>query len=386
MEGEDRSRCRLFKISLVVACAFWVLDAAPDAIVFYPEQSWSSNLWPSDSKVLWKRVFVAAALVAFGFGADVVVGGRRRDSRKLLLGRRIFERSSDGILVTDPESRIVDVNAAFEELSGYRREELLSRNPSIFYSERHDEEFYRRVLEAVADTGHWDGEFWDRSKNGEIRPKWVSIDTVFDDAGRVVNYFAVVKDISKLKAQHEELVSLAYRDPLTHLPNRRLLDDRLGQALNIAERRGTAIAVLFIDLDGFKRINDTLGHRAGDELLQAAAERIRALTRSADTLARLSGDEFVLMLTDIRKRGAEALVAEKLCEALRRPFRFDGQDWSVGASIGIARYPQDADCASELLRRADAAMYRVKRNGRGHYRYYGGTAGSTRAENGWGTG
>jgi diguanylate cyclase (GGDEF)-like protein/PAS domain S-box-containing protein len=384
VDGEDRSRCRLFKVSLVVACAFWMLDAAADAIVFYPEQSWPSHLWPADTKVLWTRLLVAIVLVAFGLRANAVVSGRKRDSRKLLLGRRIFERSSDGIVVTDPESRIVDVNAAFEELSGYRREELLGRSPSIFHSERHDEEFYRRIWDCVARSGHWDGEFWDRRKNGEIHPKWVSIDTVFDDAGRVVNYFAVVKDITKLKAQHEELVSLAYRDPLTHLPNRRLLDDRLGQALNIAERRGTAIAVLFIDLDGFKRINDTLGHRAGDELLLAAAERIRALTRSADTLARLSGDEFVVMLTDIRKEGAEALVAEKLCGALSRPFRFEGQDWFVGASIGIARYPHDADCASELLRRADAAMYRVKRNGRGHYRYYGEAAGNSRAENGGG--
>lgn len=382
MDGENRLGCRLFRVSLLVACAFWMVDAAADAYVFSTGRSWSSHLWPTDPRTLWMRLFVVGLLIGFGLHANRRVSERQRDARKLRLGHRIFERSSDGIIVTDPQSRIVDVNAAFEDLSGYSRKELVGQSLSIFSSARHDEAFYHQMWESVARTGHWDGEVWDRRKNGEIHPKWVSIDTVYDDSGRVTNHFAIVKDISKLKAQQEELVSLAYRDPLTHLPNRRLLDDRLAQALKIAERSGTAIAVLFIDMDGFKRINDTLGHRAGDELLLAVAERIRALTRSADTLARLSGDEFVLMLTDIRKSGAEALVAEKLCEALSRPFRFDGQDWSVGASIGIARYPQDADCASELLRRADAAMYQVKRNGRGHYRYYGDVFGRTRAGDG----
>lgn len=369
MDGEGQSGCRLFKISIGVASAFWVLDAAAGAFVLYPGTGLLAHLWPEDAKALLLRLFVVSVLVAFGFHANTAVSNRRRDARKLRLGRRMFERCSDGIVVTDPDWRIVDVNAAFEELSGCHREELLGANPSFLASGRQDEQFRRKVLESVAGTGHWDGEVWDRRKDGEIHPQWVSIDTVFDDSGRVTHHFAFVKDISKLKARHEELVSLAYRDPLTHLPNRRLFDDRLGQALNIAERAGSAIAILFIDLDGFKRVNDTLGHRAGDELLLAVAERIRTLTRSADTLARLSGDEFVLMLTDIR-HGAEIRVAEKLCEALSGPFRFDGQDWSVGASIGIARYPQDADCGPELLRRADAAMYEVKRNGRGHFRYY----------------
>ncbi len=290
--------------------------------------------------------------------------------RNLHLAEKVIENSLEGILITDENVRILSVNPAFCRLTGYSAEEVIGENPSILSSRRHGPEFYAELWGRLKRDGHWQGEIWNRRKDGEIFPELLTITAIRDADGTLTHYAALFSDISELKQNEEQIRHLAYYDPLTGLPNRRLLEDRLQVALAHAHRNHLRMAVLFIDLDRFKRINDSLGHQVGDQLLVTIAQRLCYSLREDDTVARMGGDEFVVLLPEIEGPDAAAHTARRLIETLKRPVAIDGHELVVTISIGVSMYPEDSDSAIELIKNADAAMYRAKQTGRDSFQLY----------------
>lgn len=276
----------------------------------------------------------------------------------------VFDHTDLGIIVTNTDANIVAVNPAYCRMSGYSEAELVGRNPRIQQSGRHDKAFYRELWRTLDATGQWQGEIWNRRKCGEAYPAWQNISAVRDAHGRVVRFLAVTSDITPIKAVQDRLDHLAHHDALTGLPNRLYFMTALERSLAHADRQQDNVGLLFIDLDHFKSINDTLGHAAGDRLLVEVAHRLRNVIRSEELVARLGGDEFVVALENLRSREEAAGVARKLLEELERPLRIDGNALTPLASIGIALYPGDARAPAELLTAADNAMYEAKRQGR----------------------
>lgn len=289
---------------------------------------------------------------------------------RLNLVAKIIRSSNEGILVTDVRGDIVEVNEAFCRLTGYTREEVLGKNPRIMKSDRHPPEFYAEMWRQLRETGHWMGEVWDRRKNGEVFPKLLSVSSVRNDANEVTYYVGIFSDITQIKQTEQRLRRLAHFDPLTRLPNRLLFRDRLQQALMDAGRHGQMAALMLLDLDRFKDINDTLGHKAGDDLLKAVAKRIVSCVRKSDTVARLGGDEFTVVLSEIPGPQGVAGLARKIRRALAEPFRLGGKDVFITASIGISLYPSDSTEVGRLLQSADMALYRAKDQGRDNFQFF----------------
>jgi diguanylate cyclase (GGDEF)-like protein/PAS domain S-box-containing protein len=280
------------------------------------------------------------------------------------------------MVVMDAEGAILRANTAFSRTTGYSQEEALGKKFNFLQSGRHPPEFFAELWQQVRGTGHWQGEIWDRRKNGEVYPKWTTISSVRDRGGEISHYVGSFSDISERKEHAEEISRLAYYDSLTALPNRQLMMDRLKRAMHHAGRSGRFGAVLFLDLDNFKNINDTLGHDEGDKLLQEAAQRLRACVREEDTVARFGGDEFVVVLEELegpRERAAvlAKTVTDKLLAALARPFLLQGREYPCSASIGVALWRGDPQGdPNELLKRADLAMYEAKKAGRNAARFF----------------
>jgi len=295
---------------------------------------------------------------------------RHRAEERLRQAATVFENTDQGIIVADAGRQIVAVNRAFTEITGYSADEVVGRNPSLLQSGQHDRAFYTRLWRTLNRTRQWRGEIWNRRKNGEMYPAWQSISLVTDDSGRLSNYIAIFSDISALKASEQRLDHLAHHDALTGLPNRLLLDAKLDQILELAKRNRNKVALLFLDLDRFKLINDTMGHSHGDELLRTIAERLKGSVRAEDTVARLGGDEFVIVLAEIKRSGDAAVLAEKILKAVSTPVRLGGQEIVTSTSIGISLFPDDGDNHADLLKTADAAMYHAKESGRQNYRFY----------------
>jgi diguanylate cyclase (GGDEF)-like protein/PAS domain S-box-containing protein len=283
---------------------------------------------------------------------------------------RVFDESSEGILITDAAADIVTVNSGFEALTGYSKQEVIGRNPSLMKSDVHDEAFFANMWRSLRETGRWQGEVWDRRKNGELLAKWLSISAVRDHKGVVTHYIGIFRDITATKRTEARLEQLAHYDPVTGLPNRILFVDRLRQAMARAARDGMQVAVMFLDLDGFKTVNDSLGHRAGDRLLAAVARRLAEKVRASDTLARLGGDEFTVVVPSVKTVREVAAVARKLVAALRTPFEIDGHELFTTTSIGISLYPFDGADVDTLLRTADTAMYQAKKQGKNRYQFH----------------
>lgn len=291
--------------------------------------------------------------------------------RELKLSAAVFNASTEGITVTDADNKIIAVNPAFLRISGYSSEEVIGRNPNVLSSGRQDRAFYQALWHELKTKRFWQGEIWNRRKSGEIYPEWLNINVVTDEEDKVLFHVAVFSDITARKQAEQKLYHLAHYDPLTKLPNRTLLQDRLQQAIAQAERhKNPKLALLFIDLDRFKLVNDTHGHMVGDLLLQEVASRLKATVRSSDTVSRIGGDEFVILLPELDNADDAAAVAKHIIESLIKPFLLHDKDVHIGSSIGISLYPDDGGDVTTLMKTADAAMYTVKEAGRNHYRFF----------------
>jgi diguanylate cyclase (GGDEF)-like protein/PAS domain S-box-containing protein len=284
--------------------------------------------------------------------------------RSLRLAERFIEDTREGVMITDADGHTVSVNPAFSRLTGYSAQEVLGKRPSVLSSGHQDQEFYAAMWRDLRAHGHWRGEIWNRRKSGEVFPEFLSITAITDEQGEVSHYAGLFTDISRLKEEEANIRSLAYRDPLTGLPNRRLLDDRLDMAIAQAHRHGRRVGVLFLDLDRFKNINDSFGHAVGDEVLIELARRLEACVREGDTVARLGGDEFIVILADIEQTEEAWRAAERILAALRQPLLLQGQELPITCSLGLSVYPDHGTSREILLGHADAAMYRVKESGR----------------------
>jgi diguanylate cyclase (GGDEF)-like protein/PAS domain S-box-containing protein len=299
---------------------------------------------------------------------------RKRIEADLQVAATAFE-AQVGIIVTDASTEILRVNQAFTEDTGYTAAEAVGRTPRMFKSGRHDAAFYAAMWESIRRTGAWQGEIWDRRKNGEIYPKWMTITAVKGPDGVASHYVGTQFDLTDRKAAEEEIRYLAFYDPLTRLPNRRLLLDRLHQALATSARRQRQGALLFIDLDNFKTLNDTLGHNLGDSLLQQVAQRLASCVREGDTVARLGGDEFVVILEDLDPTPNEAAaqakaVGEKIRAALNQTYLLSGRDSHSTPSIGVALFGNKQETVEQMLKQADLAMYQAKSAGRNVVRFF----------------
>ncbi len=298
------------------------------------------------------------------------ISDRKRNDETLRLWATVFENSGEAVMITDRNNRIMSVNQAFTHITGYAPGEVIGENPKLLSSGRHDEAFFREMWRRLNASGHWQGEIWDRRKSGEVYPKWLGISAVRDAGDNLTHYVAIFSDISERKEAQERIEYLARHDPLTGLPNRTLLADRLEQALAHADRNKTRVALLFLDLDRFKTINDSLGHPVGDRLLQEVTVRLKTSVRESDTISRLGGDEFVIVVPDLQDEEAAAAVAEKILEITRQPFAIDQHQLTTSISIGITLYPADGSDFDTLLKKADTAMYHAKDAGRNTYRFF----------------
>jgi diguanylate cyclase (GGDEF)-like protein/PAS domain S-box-containing protein len=311
-------------------------------------------------------VFLARARISRFFGKSE----HSADRERLRQAAAVFDCTREGVLVTDRNGLIVHVNRAFMAITGYVREEVLGQRPNLFKSGRHGPDFYRDMFATLASQGEWSGEIWNRRKSGEIYPQWQTIRVVRDDNDQISHYVAVFSDISAIKDSEHELAYLAHHDPLTGLPNRLLFSDRTEQALTSAQLHKRGCALLLLDLDHFKNINDSLGHNVGDELLKGVAERFRGLFAPGVTLARLGGDEFAVLVENCSQPGQAAALARRILDALKEPLRFDDHALFINASIGISLFPGDALSAGQLLRNADSALFKAKSAGRDGYALY----------------
>ncbi|NHI00535.1 EAL domain-containing protein [Oceanimonas sp. MB9] len=293
-----------------------------------------------------------------------------RSRLNLQLAERVIEASLEGIIITDAGGRIEFVNPAFTHTTGYSAEEVMGRTPALLSSGRHDAAFYRAMWQTLNEQGYWRGEIWNRRKSGQLYLELLTITAIQDDGGNITNFAALFTDITHIRENEDRIRQLAYYDALTGLPNRRLLEDRLALAVRHAHRSRRHLAVIFIDLDHFKQVNDTLGHAAGDELLLEVSRRIRARLREDDTLARLGGDEFIVLLPELEQADEASRIAQRLIDAVAEPFYIRNQPFRIGCSLGVSLYPDDADTPETLLHHADSAMYQAKQEGRNDYRLY----------------
>ena len=299
------------------------------------------------------------------------ISDRKETEMRLLLANRIMESTSEGVLVTDENGIIISVNPAFSKITGYLSAEAIGQRPSLLKSDHHDQGFYRQLWSEVLTQGRWEGEIWNRRKNGEVYPEWLTINRIPALDGIPERFVAVFHDITEQRQASDRIQYLAFHDALTGLPNRALFQDRLVLAVERARRENKRLSVTFIDLDGFKEINDSLGHDVGDLLLQEVAKRIRArLRRGVDTVARLGGDEFVVLMEDLKEVEHCACLAAEIIEDIAAPLQLRGHPVRVGASMGMAFYPEDGGEALELMKHADTAMYAAKASGKGVYRFF----------------
>ncbi|MCL2160949.1 MAG: EAL domain-containing protein [Betaproteobacteria bacterium] len=288
----------------------------------------------------------------------------------LKLYATLFNSAAEGMLITDANSRVLVANPAFSTITGYSVEEIHTRSPSMLSSGRHARSFYNDMWKVVGQSGKWQGEVWNRRKNGELYPEWLSISAVYDSDGSITNYIGVFSDITERKKNEAHIQHLSLHDTLTNLPNRLLMQERLNEALAQSKRINSYTAVLFLNLDRFRNINDTLGNELGDALLQQVAHRSHSLLRDTDTVSRLGSDEFVFILPDIDQPQDAAGIARKLLTHIGRPYLLGDHNITITASIGIALSTTDGSTAAELLRNADAAMSRAKEDGRDNFRFY----------------
>jgi diguanylate cyclase (GGDEF)-like protein/PAS domain S-box-containing protein len=328
----------------------------------------------ADGRTVWVRNIVntvsleggGSALQGFLFD----ITERRQAEEQLRLAGEVFQSSGEAIVITDGEMRLLSVNPAFTAITGYSAEDAVGQTPYTLSpgvrSQERDQEIWQRVWH----QGYWQGEVWDRRRNGDIYPKWLSVSVVRDAVGRPVNYIEIFSDVSERKESEERVRHLAHHDFLTDLPNRVLLNDRIAQAVSHADRNRSQVALLFLDLDRFKTVNDSLGHSVGDKMLQEVARRLRGCMRASDTVSRQGGDEFVILMPDVSDAADIARGAQKVLDAVGSAYAIDGHELITTPSIGISVFPSDGVDVETLLKNADAAMYHAKESGRNNYQFF----------------
>ena len=327
--------------------------------------------WASTSK--WP-LFDAEGKVEGLFGISRDITTHKLNEEKLELAASVFHNSREGITITRTDGTIVDVNEAFTTITGYSRDEVLGKNPRLLSSGRHNAAHYASMWQSLINKGHWYGEIWNRRKSGEVYAEMLTITTVPDAQGKPLHYVALFSDITTAKVHEQQLEHIAHYDALTNLPNRVLLADRLKQAMLQVQGRAQRLAVVFLDLDGFKAVNDAHGHEAGDHLLAALAIRMKAALREGDTLARIGGDEFVAVLVDLLDATESMPMLNRLLAAACEPVQWNGAALQVSASLGVTLYPQDEELdADQLQRQADQAMYQAKVSGKNGYHFFDAT-------------
>jgi diguanylate cyclase (GGDEF)-like protein/PAS domain S-box-containing protein len=389
--GQRHEFERLLSHARIILRYGFSLEAATDMLVNGPVRDRLGLLAEANLRLLQQEqqsmasyrvgllIGVLALLFALGLLARRYYAQRHANDRDLRLAGTVFDSSQQGIIITAVDGSIVRVNDAYCRMTGYAREELLGRNPRLLKSGLQAEHFYRELWDSLKFRGRWQGELQNRRKDGEAYVQWTNIEQVSTQEGESL-YVGIASDITELVDTREQLAQLAYTDTLTGLPNRVLFQDRLHQSLAQSRREHVKLALIYIDLDNFKTVNDTLGHSAGDELLGQVAGRLRACVRESDTVARLGGDEFALILMDARGAEEMARVARHLQEKLAEPYHLQGLDVTGGASMGITFWPEDGDSAETLLKNADVAMYRAKAQGRNNFQFYTGDMAASVAE------
>ncbi len=300
------------------------------------------------------------------------VSVRKQAEAELQLAASVFTHAREGIMITDPNGAILDVNETFTQITGFSRDEVLGRNPRLLSSGRHDKAFFAEFWGGLLSQGAWSGEIWNRRKSGEIYAEMQTISAVRDNEGQIKQYLSLFSDITTLKEHEAQLETIAYHDALTGLPNRLLLNDRLQHAMLQCKRRKDMLALVYLDLDGFKSVNDQHGHAIGDALLIGIAKNIKLALRAGDTLARLGGDEFIILLVDLQNPSDCEPLLERILDAAAEPVACGGLRLRISASLGVAYYPQAADLdATQLLQQADQAMYHAKHEGKNRFRISG---------------
>jgi len=377
-----------------------MLGYAPEELVKLDFQVLCDGCWPSHQKCLsemaagvsahfeydlplnhkqgykiWTHTIIAPLCEADGeikYFIHVIdnIHERKAIEEKLQLAATVFNNSAEAIIITDAGCNILSVNQAFTAITGFTSEEAVGKNPRMLSAKTQDQKFYEEMWAAVKTMGHWQGEIWNRRKNGEIYPTWLTLSSVRNTSGEITNYVGISQDITVRKETEQRLAYLANHDALTGLPNRTLFNDRLNHALAHGERYKLGLAILFLDLDRFKVINDTLGHDIGDQLLQNLAQRLTKSLRGSDTVARWGGDEFTILVDELNSPQDAVAVARRVLDVLTEPFMLNGHEIFVTCSIGITLYPKDGRDAQALLSNADAAMYRAKEKGRNNYQFY----------------
>ena len=326
-------------------------------------------------QILWEEVrgnvFVDHAGNVVGLrGSGINITDRKLAENRMRQALVVFNTSGQGIMTTDADGVITSINPAFSAITGYAPEEVIGHRSSMFKSGRHEPAFYQALWQHLADLGHWEGEIWNRRRSGQLYPQWLSISSVRDEHSKVVEYVALFNDITERKQHEEAIWRQANFDALTGLANRNLLADRLERALAQARRNGKKVGLAFLDLDGFKWINDTLGHDVGDVMLVEVGRRLAACVREQDTAARLGGDEFTVVIHDLADAQDMLAIGEKLVGLLREPFMLAGSPHALSGSVGITLYPDDGEDVQTLLKNADIAMYKAKQGGKNRYQFY----------------
>jgi diguanylate cyclase (GGDEF)-like protein/PAS domain S-box-containing protein len=322
-----------------------------------------------------KIVSLSASQYVDAVGSELLISvyditARKAVEEQLRFSSNIFEQTHEGILLTDIDSKVIDVNPAFTKITGYSREEIIGQTANILNSGQHSTSFFKQLWQELLDTGQWQGEVWNKTKAGEIFPERLAITAIVDDEGDITHYVGMFSDITHMKAQQEKLELMAHYDVLTKLPNRVLLADRFSQAVAHSKRTDTMLAVCFLDLDGFKEVNDNYGHEIGDNLLIEVAKRLKEQLRGEDTLSRFGGDEFAIILRDIDNLDECEQLLHRVHDAVAEAYTIDGLTLNVSASTGFTMYPNDSSELDVLLRHADQAMYDAKLLGRNQFKQF----------------
>jgi diguanylate cyclase (GGDEF)-like protein/PAS domain S-box-containing protein len=353
----------------------WVENSWKDSIEHQTCFNEKFRLQHDNGKSVWAKCQTEQVFDSDGKHAGFI--GTMTDITELKLadyrGRQaasVFENTIEGIMITDSNAVITAVNPAFEQITGYAEQEVVGKNPNILHSGRQLADFYQEMWTKLQNTGSWQGEIWNRKKDGEVYPGWLAISTIKDENDNIINYVGVFSDISDIKQAQGDLAFISYHDPLTDLPNRRLFYEHLSHAISRAARTVSNMALMFIDLDRFKHVNDSLGHNIGDELLALVAQRLAEIMRGNDTISRIGGDEFTILIEDMASSHEASTIAEKLINGFSLPFITNGHELFISPSIGISIYPEDGTEPDILLKNADAAMYRAKEQGRNSYKFY----------------